>query len=105
MIRERMHITVRDLAGWNECLSLMHEIDGIQAAAGRATATIWTQVAGPYNELIAEIDYPDLATYEREMQATNSDPQITKLSGRFSELGVEGKGYNELFMTADPVGG
>lgn len=104
MIRERLHSTVRDLAGWNECLNLIQEIDEIQAAAGRPTSTVWTQVAGPFNEIIAEIDYADLATYEKVTQDTMNDPQITKLLGRFSGITVEGKGYNELFMAADRAG-
>ena len=38
---------------------------------GRATASgVWTQVVGPYNEVVVEVDYPDLATYEKGVKAT-----------------------------------
>jgi len=40
MIRERMHFTVKSLAGWNEMLDLMREIDEIQVSAGRTTGTV-----------------------------------------------------------------
>jgi len=105
MIRERMHATVRDLDAWNEYLTLIREIDEIQAAAGRVRSSgVWTQVVGPYNEIVVELDYADLAAYEKETRAAMSDPEIVKLASRFEALTVADKGYNELFVTADPVG-
>ena len=105
MIRERLHATVRDLDGWNEYLALVREIDEIQEAAGRVRSSgVWTQVVGPFNEIIVELEYPDLATYERETQAAMSDPQIAKLVSRFESLTIAEKGYNELFQAAEQVG-
>ena len=104
MIRERFHFTVKTLAGWNEALDLIREIDEIQIAAGRTTGTVWTQVAGPLNEIVIETDYADLAAYERETAALMSDPAALKLFPRFEEITVADKGYNELFMTADKSG-
>ena len=105
MIRERIHFTVKSLAGWNEALDLIREVDEIQAAAGRATGTVWTQVVGQFNEIVIETDYPDLTTYERETAALMSDPAAMKLFGRFEEITVTDKGYNELFMTAEKAAG
>ncbi|MDQ1600599.1 MAG: hypothetical protein QOD68_2073 [Actinomycetota bacterium] len=105
MIRERTHFTVKNLAGWNEALDLIREVDEIQAAAGRATGTVWTQVVGQFNEIVIETDYPDLSTYERESGAMMSDPATMKLFARFEEVTVTEKGYNELFMTAEKAGG
>ena len=104
MIRERTHFTVKTLAGWNEALDLIREIDEIQIAAGRATGTVWTQVVGQFNEIIIETDYPDLAAYQRELEALMSDPAVLKLFPRIEEITVADKGYNELFMTADKAG-
>ena len=105
MIRERTHFTVKNVAGWNEALDLIHEIDEIQLAAGRATGRVWTQVAGQFNELIIETDYQDLGTYQRETEALMSDPAAAKLFPCFEEITVADKGYNELFMSADKAGG
>jgi hypothetical protein len=105
MIRERIHFTVKNLAGWNAVLDLIREVDDIQAAAGRATGTVWTQVVGQFNEIVIETDYPDLTAYERETAALMSDPAAMKLLGRFEEITVTAKGYNELFMTAEKAGG
>ena len=105
MIRERIHFTVKNLAGWNEALDLIREVDEIQAAAGRATGTVWTQVVGQFNEIVIETDYPDLSTYERESAAMMSDPATMKLFARFEEITVTEKGYNELFMSAEKAGG
>jgi len=105
MIRERAHFTVKNMAGWNEALDLIREVDEIQAAAGRATGTVWTQVVGQFNEIVIETDYPDLSTYERESGAMMSDPATMKLFSRFEEVTVTEKGYNELFMSAETAGG
>lgn len=105
MIRDCNHFTVRDLASWNEALSLVREIDELQAAAGRATSTTWTQLTGPYNEIIVETQYEDLAALERDLNATMSDADVLKKLSRLSEITVDGKGYNEIFVSADPVGG
>ena len=105
MIRERAHFTVKNMAGWNEALDLIREVDEIQAAAGRATGTVWTQVVGQFNEIVIETDYPDLSTYERESGAMMSDPATMKLFARFEEITVTEKGYNELFMSAETAGG
>lgn len=104
MIRERLHFTVKGLAGWNEFLDLVHQIDEVQIAAGRATGTVWTQVVGQFNEIIIETDHPDLATYERESEAVMSDPAVLKLFPRIQEITVADKGYSELFMTAERAG-
>ena len=105
MIRERIHFTVKNLAGWNEALDLIREVDEIQAAAGRATGTVWTQVVGQFNEIVIETDYPDLSAYERETAALMSDPAVMKLLARFEEVTVADKGYSELFMTAEKAPG
>ena len=105
MIRERAHFTVKNMAGWNEALDLIREVDEIQATAGRATGTVWTQVVGQFNEIVIETDYPDLSTYERESGAMMSDPATMKLYARFEEITVTEKGYNELFMTAEKAAG
>jgi hypothetical protein len=104
MIRERLHFTVKGGSAWNDALDLIREIDEIQIAAGRATGTVWTQVVGPFNEIVIETDYPDLATYERESNAIMTDPAVLKLFPRFEEATVAGKGYNELLMTAENMG-
>ncbi len=105
MIRERIHFTVKNLAGWNEALDLVREVDEIQAAAGRATGTVWTQVVGQFNEIVIETDHPDLSAYERETEALMSDPAVMKLLARFEEITVADKGYSELFMTAEKAPG
>ena len=78
MIRERLHFTVKTGSAWNDALGLIREIDEIQIAAGRATGTVWTQVVGPFNEMVIETDFPDLATYERESEALHEARFVTR---------------------------
>jgi len=104
MIRERMHFTVRTTKDWDEALQLVEEFNKIHAAAGRAQARAWTQMTGPFNEIILETDFPDLASYEREYKAAMSDPEMLKHMPRVEEITIADKGYNELFETAEQVG-
>ena len=66
---------------------------------------MWTQVVGQFNEIVIEVDYPDLTAYERETEALMSDPAVMKLLARFEEITVTDKGYNELFTTAEKAAG
>ena len=104
MIRERMHFTVKSAKDWDEALQLVEEANKINAGAGRAQALAWTQVTGPYNEIILETDYPDLASYEREYKAAMSDPELLKLFPRIEEITIADRGYNELFEAAERIG-
>jgi hypothetical protein len=42
-----MHVTVKALAGWNEYLALVREIDEIQAAGRRGPWLAWRVAATP----------------------------------------------------------
>ena len=63
-------------------------------------ATFWVAMAGTANELIAEVDYPDLATFEREGEAQGSDAEWMKVVRSTADFIVQGTGRSELFQTA-----
>ena len=42
MYRERIHLTVTDMDGWNEAIDAMGEINKVMERIGHPTATIWT---------------------------------------------------------------
>ena len=104
MYRERMHFTVRSVKHWDEALQLVEQGNKVHAAAGRTQAKAWTQLTGPFNEIILETDFPDLASYEREYKEAMSDPELLKLFPRVEEITIADKGHVELFESAEQVG-
>jgi hypothetical protein len=61
--------------------------------------TILTHVAGAGNEVVAEADYPDLATFEKESDAFQSDAEAMNLNRSFAEHVVQGSARTELLAT------
>ena len=53
-------------------LKAVEQLNEIARERGWAEATFWVATVGTANELIAEVDYPDLATFEREGEAQGS---------------------------------
>jgi hypothetical protein len=103
MYRERIHLTVADMDGWNEAIDAMAEINKVVERLGHPTATIWTDTVGVFNQLIAEIDYVDLASYEKATKAFYAEPDIHKQMQRLNHAAVQGKGYTELLETAGGI--
>ena len=61
--------------------------------------TTLTPVAGVGNEVIGEADYPDLATFEKESEAFQSDAEAMNLNRSFAEHIVQGSARTELLET------
>ncbi len=63
MIRERMHIVTRDGAGRSRALETVDECNRLCGERKWPTTRVWEPVAGSFNELVLETDFPDLAAY------------------------------------------
>lgn len=103
MYRQRQFITVKDIDGWNEFVSLVDEVNKLCAERGWTQGTVMTRTFGTFNELCYEVDYPDLATFESEMKAWMADPDVAPLMRRLDAIPREGTGFDELWMEAEPV--
>jgi hypothetical protein len=103
MYRERIHLTVTDMDGWNEAIDAMAEINKVMERIGQPTATIWTDTVGVFNQLVAEIDYVDLASYEAANKAFYTNEEILKQLPRINHASVQGKGYTELLETTGTI--
>ena len=66
MYRMRQLFTVSDIDGWNEGIALVDEVNKLCASKGWAQATLFSRTVGRFGEVCLEIEYPDLATMERE---------------------------------------
>ncbi len=99
MVRARFIAEVRygQFAGY---LKACEQLNEIARQRGWAEATFWVGVTGKANVLTAEVDFPDLATYEREGNAQSSDAEWMKVIRSTVDMVVQGSGRSELLTTA-----
>jgi hypothetical protein len=99
MVRARFIVQVR-YGHFAEYLKALEQLNEIARARGWAEAAFWVATAGTANELIAEVDYPDLATFDREGQGQSSDSEWMKVIRGTADMVVQGTGRSELLQTA-----
>jgi hypothetical protein len=99
MYRTRFIVEVR-YGHFAEYLKVGEKLNEIARARGWAESTFWAHAVGKANEFIAETDYPDLATFEREGDAFQSDAEVMQLVRSAADLVVQGTGRSELLQTA-----
>ena len=99
MVRARFIVQVR-YGHFAEYLKAAEQLNVIARERKWAEATFWVAAAGPANEFIAEVDYPDFATFEREGEAQSSDADWMKVIRSTVDLVVQGSGRSELLQTA-----
>ena len=103
MYRQKIFVAVRNADGWNQLFEIYEELNALARSRGWAEGKCWTQSFGPFNEVLMELDYPDLATYEKQTNEFYADPEAMKLARRINECTVQGSGRNELWQMATPV--
>ena len=103
MIRERTHIAAKDISAWNRMLEVVEEANRLCQERGWPTGRPWTLVTGPLNEIVIDVDYVDLAEYERVQQELQGDTTWTTIMKPVSDAMVLERSYNELLTSAEPV--
>jgi NIPSNAP len=99
MIRARFIAQVR-YGQFTDYLKALEQLNEISREHGWAEATFWVATAGTANEIFAEVDYPDLATFEREGNAQAADAEWMKVIRSTVDMVVQGSARSELFNTA-----
>jgi hypothetical protein len=99
MYRARFSVEVR-YGHFAEYLKIAEQLNEIARARGWAESTFWTPAVGTANEFIAETEYPDLATFEKEGDAFQSDAEVMQLVRSSTEHVVQGSARSELLQTA-----
>ena len=99
MVRARFIVQVR-YGHFAEYLKAAEQLNEIARQRGWAEATFWVYTAGTANELIADVDYPDLATFDREGQAQSSDAEWMNVIRSTVDLAVQGTARSEVLQTA-----
>jgi hypothetical protein len=98
MFRQRMHFFPKSQGAMMEVLSLGEEFNKRAADHGWIQGTFWTPTVGE-SELIAEFDYPDLATFQRESEEMYADPEMMTLAGKIWGVDSYRSPFSELVGT------
>jgi hypothetical protein len=99
MFRSRLTVQVR-YGHFKEYLEIAEKLNEISRARGWAEWTFWVPTVGTGNEFIAEAEYPDLATFQKEGAEFQSDAEAMQVFRSSSEHVVEGSARSELYETA-----
>jgi hypothetical protein len=84
----------------------MEIADGVIARReelGLAVPILWAPTFGVANEVVWELDYPDLATFERENDAFYADAEAMKLWRGLWQMVVQGSTNDELLQQAPRI--
>jgi hypothetical protein len=84
---------------FKDYLELSNKMNELCRKRGWTEFTLLTPVVGVGNEVIAEADYPDLATFEKEADAFQADAEAMALNRSFAEHTVQGSAHSELLAT------
>ena len=91
--------------GWPGAIDNVARQNEIARKRGWQQATVWTQAFGPYNELSIEVEYPDLAAYEREAAAFAADEEAMNLRHDAVKYRRGGdSGYSDCWERVDEDG-
>ena len=82
---------------FGEFMKTWKKLDSIMRDRGWVASRVLVPTAGPNNQVIAEFEYPDLATYERENKAFYADKAAFEAFRAGAEFIVEGTARTELY--------
>jgi hypothetical protein len=102
MYRQRIRQQILD-GQFREYMEIAEEVIALRGKLGLAAAVVWAPVVGTANEVIWEIDYPDLATFERENEAFYSNADVMTQWRQLWQLTVQGSTQDELLGEAPRI--
>jgi hypothetical protein len=98
MYRFRVTVQVR-YGHFKEYIEISEKLNEIARDRGWVEFRFWVPTVGTGNELVAEADYPDLATFQKEGDAFQVDAEAMQLLRSAGEHLVEGSVRSELLET------
>lgn len=99
MIKFRSIVTAR-YGHFAQLLTLGEQLNEISEARGWQTARYFIPLAGENNVLIAEYEYPDIATCDSQSKAAMSDPEWMKVFRSMAEYIYPQSARSELLDEA-----
>lgn len=99
MYRQRIHFFPKTMDGYVALVTAADEYNKLAADKGMAQGSSWMPTVGG-NELVWEIEYPDLAAFERESKGMYADPDWMALMQKVQAIEYSRPPYNELLEPA-----
>jgi hypothetical protein len=100
----RLRVTVQILYGHaKEYFEVSQRLNEISRSRGWTEFTFWVPTVGIGNEFVAEAEYPDLATFQKEGDAFQSDAEAMEVLRAGGQHIVQGSARSELFETISEV--
>lgn len=81
---------------FGDYMATWKKLDSIMRERAWIAARVLVPTAGPINEVVAEFEYPDLATFERENKAFHADEAAFGAFRAGAEYVVQGTSRSEL---------
>jgi hypothetical protein len=88
---------------FREYMQISEGVAALRKKLGLAVPTLWAPAFGTANEVIWEIDYPNLATYQRENEAFYSDAEVMKHWRQLWQFAAQGSVQDELLQEAPRI--
>ena len=88
---------------FREYMEIAEEVIALRRKLALATPILWAPTFGTANELVWEVEYPDLVTFQRENEAFYSDAEVMKQWRRLWQHVVQGSTRDELFEEAPHI--
>lgn len=82
---------------FGDYLKSWKRLDAVTRGRGWTPARLLVPTAGSNNEIVAEFEYPDLATFERENNAFYADQEAFEAFRAGAEFVVQGSARSELY--------
>lgn len=96
----KARLTVQVKAGrFKEYLGITEKMNDLARSRGWTEATYLIPTVGTANQIIAEFEYPDLASFEREGDASFADPEMMAIVKDAVDCLVDGSIHSELLQT------
>jgi hypothetical protein len=84
-------------------MHIAEEVVALREKLGLAVPILWAPAFGTANEVVWEIDYPDLPTFQRENDAFYADAEAMEHWRRLWQLAVQGSTHDELLQQAPRI--
>jgi hypothetical protein len=88
---------------FREYLEVAEELMARRQELGLVAPRLWAPVVGRGNEIVWELDYADLATFERETTAFYGDTDAMRHWRALWQLAVQGSTHDELLQEAPRI--
>lgn len=86
-----------------EYMEIAEEVIALRRKLGLAAPTLWAPTFGTANEVVWEIEYADLAAFQRENEAFYSDADAMQQWRRLWQYAVQGSIHEELLEEAPHI--